>query len=49
MKKTVHLRFKIDTNTLLNVDNWTERDEELVDKHFAKLQVLLKEPTILTL
>lgn len=29
--------------SLLNVDNWTARDEEIVDRHFAKLQELLKE------
>lgn len=28
---------------LLNVDNWTAKDEEIVDRHFAKLQELLKE------
>jgi uncharacterized protein YciI len=29
--------------SLLNEDNWTEREEKIVDKHFAKLQVLLAE------
>lgn len=28
---------------LLNEDNWTEREEKIVDRHFTKLQVLLKE------
>ena len=28
---------------LLNVDNWTEREEKIVDRHFIKLQKLLEE------
>lgn len=28
---------------LLNPDNWTEREEKIVGKHFAKLQVLLED------
>jgi len=29
--------------TLLNVENWTDRDEEIVDRHFVKLQELLRD------
>ena len=29
--------------SLLNENNWTEREEKIVDRHFAKLQVLLRE------
>ena len=29
--------------SLLNDANWTEREENIVDRHFAKLQELLKE------
>lgn len=29
--------------SLLNVDNWTEREEKIVDKHFTRLQGLLEE------
>ncbi len=28
---------------LLNMDNWTTREEKIVDKHFSKLQELLEE------
>lgn len=33
--------------SLLNVDNWTAHDEEIVDRHFAKLQELLKEEKLI--
>ncbi|WP_432361020.1 YciI family protein [Sporosarcina sp. UB5] len=29
--------------SLLNLNNWTEKEEEIVGRHFAKLQELLKE------
>ncbi|WP_078382224.1 YciI family protein [Sutcliffiella halmapala] len=29
--------------SLLNQDNWTKKEEEIVGRHFAKLQALLKE------
>lgn len=29
--------------SLLNEENWTEREENIVDRHFAKLQELLEE------
>ncbi len=28
---------------LLNADNWTEKEEKIIVRHFAKLQKLLKE------
>lgn len=29
--------------SLLNVNNWTEKEEKIIDRHFAKLQELLVE------
>jgi len=29
--------------SLLNMDNWTEREEKIVDSHFNRLQELLEE------
>ena len=29
--------------SLLNMDNWTEREEKIVDSHFSRLQELLEE------
>ena len=29
--------------SLLHEENWTDREEEIVDRHFAKLQALLHE------
>jgi uncharacterized protein YciI len=28
---------------LIHAENWTEKEEEIVDRHFARLQALLKE------
>lgn len=32
---------------LLKEENWTEREHKIVERHFAKLQQLLKEGTVL--
>lgn len=32
---------------LTSADNWTKREEEIVDRHFARLQALLQEGRLL--